>query len=209
MILYTFLTVFSSKKEKKIAFSPDEIKNLRQALGLTQAEFAKKFSVSQSLVAQWETGLRRPTTDVHKILEQRRSEIPTDLEHRNINTPLKIKALREALGLTQAALSSKLKISKRLVRYWETGKRSPSPFFQAKLKRLASALRNKSANSEGEQIMTSEEGEQIVTSEEEEQIITSEEEEQIITSEEEEQIITSEEEEQNITTEEQEQNFTT
>lgn len=55
--------------------------------------------------------------------------------------------------------------------YWETGKRSPSPFFQAKLKRLAlaegvvhasHAQAKSSENSEGEKIVTSEEQEKIV-----------------------------------------------
>jgi len=104
-----------------MSFQPDEIKALRQALGLTQAEFASKFSLSRSLVAYWEKGKKSPTEDVHKILEQLRKEIPTDLLSCNVNTPGEIKALREALGLTQAALAKKLKISKRLVRYWETG----------------------------------------------------------------------------------------
>ena len=147
-----------------MSWKPSEIKALRQALGLTQAQFAKKLSVSRRLVAYWERGEKSPTKDFQKKLEQRRSEMPTYLERCNVNTPGEIKALREALGLTQAALAKKLKISKRLVRYWETGKRSPSPFFQAKLKRLASALRNNSENSEGEQNENSSEEEQIVTS---------------------------------------------
>ena len=67
MLLYTFLTVFSSKKEKKIVFSQDEIKNLRQALGLTQAEFAKKFSLSRGLVAQWETGKKSLANSMSKV----------------------------------------------------------------------------------------------------------------------------------------------
>ena len=134
-----------------MSFQPDEIKALRQALGLTQAPFASKFSVSRRLVAYWERGEKSPTKDFQKKLEQRRSEMPTDLERCSsrchtfeafrVNTPGEIKALREALGLTQAALSSrpvwracdaltrrlplrtslKLKISERLVRYWETG----------------------------------------------------------------------------------------
>jgi len=40
-----------------MSFQPDEIKTLRQALGKTFAEFASKFSLSQSLVAYWETGI--------------------------------------------------------------------------------------------------------------------------------------------------------
>jgi DNA-binding transcriptional regulator YiaG len=97
-------------------WKPSEIKTLRQALGLTQAEFAKKFSLSQSLVAYWEKGKKSPTEDGNKILEQLRKEIPTYLELCNVNAPGEIKALREALGLTQAALAKKLKISERSVR---------------------------------------------------------------------------------------------
>ena len=187
-------------------WKPDEIKASRQALGLTQAEFSKKFSLSQGLVAQWETGKKSPTYDVHKILEQLKKEIPTDLEGCNVNTPGEIKALREALGLTRAELAKKLKISKSLVKYWEKGKRSPSPKFWAKLKELT--LQADKINAEGEQNVTSEEGGQIITSEEGGQIITSEEGGQIITSEEGGQIITSEEGGQIITSEGGGQNVT-
>ena len=175
-------------------WKPEEIKTLRQALGLTQAEFAKKFSLSRSLVAYWEKGKKSPTEDGNKILEQLKKEMPTDLEHRFLNTPcgrehalsafsrgvslanlpLKIKALREALGLTQAALAKKLKISERLVRYWETGKRSPSPFFQAKLKQLTKEQEQNVTDDEQEQNVTDDEQEQNVTDDEQEQIITSE-----------------------------------
>ena len=119
-------------------FQPDEIKTLRQALGLTQAEFAKKFSLSQSLVAYWEKGKKSPTEDGNKILEQLRKEIPTYLELCNVNAPGEIKALREALGLTQAALAKKLKISERSVRCaprrllpFDTGKQESLHFFLA------------------------------------------------------------------------------
>jgi len=76
-------------------FQPDEIKTLRKALGLTQAEFAKKFSLSQSLVAYWETDKKSPTEDFHKILEQLKKEIPTYLENRFLSAPDEIKALRK------------------------------------------------------------------------------------------------------------------
>ena len=199
-------------------WKPSEIKALRQALGLTQAEFSKKclvvsttipkvlskqqkkFSLSQGLVAQWETGKKSPTEDGNKILEQLRNEIPTDQKPSFLSAPLEIKALREALGLTRAELAKKLKISKCLVKYWEKGKRSPSPKFWAKLKELT--LQADKINAEGEQNVTSEEGGQIITSEEGGQIITSEEGGQIITSEEGGQIITSDEQEQIITSDE-------
>ena len=39
------------------------LKELREKAGLSQAEFAKKLSVSQSAVGMWETGKRLPEHD--------------------------------------------------------------------------------------------------------------------------------------------------
>jgi transcriptional regulator with XRE-family HTH domain len=60
-------------------WKPDEIKTLRQALGLTQAEFAKKFSLSQSLVAYWETGKRSPGP----LFKAKLKRLASDGIHRN------------------------------------------------------------------------------------------------------------------------------
>ena len=44
--------------------TPTQIKNLREALDLTQAAFAKKLGVRQPTVAYWETGVRHPRYDL-------------------------------------------------------------------------------------------------------------------------------------------------
>ena len=41
----------------------DEIRRLRKASGLNQVSFADKMGVSQSTVASWENGTRRPDLD--------------------------------------------------------------------------------------------------------------------------------------------------
>ena len=42
----------------------DEIRRLRKAAGLNQVSFADKIGVSQSTVASWENGTRRPDLDL-------------------------------------------------------------------------------------------------------------------------------------------------
>lgn len=53
------------------------IKRLRKALGLTQAEFAKSISVSRTTVTMWETGHHEPDyTLLSQIAEK--YDVPTD-----------------------------------------------------------------------------------------------------------------------------------
>lgn len=40
----------------------DEIKNIRESLGLTQREFAQKLGVTPLTISHWETGSRRPSS---------------------------------------------------------------------------------------------------------------------------------------------------
>lgn len=39
----------------------DEIKSIRESLGLSQSEFAKSLGVNQPAVSHWENGLRHPS----------------------------------------------------------------------------------------------------------------------------------------------------
>jgi putative transcriptional regulator len=51
--------------------APD-IRQLREALGLTQEEFARELGVSFSTVSRWETGRGRPShLAIHRIEEAR------------------------------------------------------------------------------------------------------------------------------------------
>lgn len=57
--------------------SKKQIKLLRDALNLTQEEFAKAVGVCRSLVNHWETGRRKPSGPA-SILLQKLQENPAD-----------------------------------------------------------------------------------------------------------------------------------
>ena len=53
-----------------------KIKELREALGMTQQEVAEKLNVSQGAIAMWETGKAIPTSDkLPKLAEVLKCEI--------------------------------------------------------------------------------------------------------------------------------------
>lgn len=47
-------------KDRTTALAPEDIRALRQRLGLTQAEFARRLGVATITVHTWESGRRRP-----------------------------------------------------------------------------------------------------------------------------------------------------
>lgn len=48
---------------------PNEIKELRQRTGLSQAKFAKKFFIPLSTYEHWEMNIRKPPIYVIKMIE--------------------------------------------------------------------------------------------------------------------------------------------
>ena len=44
-----------------LLFRPDQIKELREGLGLTQQEFADRIGVAKQSVSSWETGTSEPS----------------------------------------------------------------------------------------------------------------------------------------------------
>jgi DNA-binding transcriptional regulator YiaG len=48
----------------------DEIRRLRETLGLTQEEFAKKVGAGRATVARWESGQSKPTGLYSRALER-------------------------------------------------------------------------------------------------------------------------------------------
>jgi transcriptional regulator with XRE-family HTH domain len=47
-----------------IRFRPDRVSELRKALGLSQAEFARRIQVSRQIVSHWEAGKYVPSSEV-------------------------------------------------------------------------------------------------------------------------------------------------
>jgi len=160
MLLYTLLTAFSSKKEKKMAFSPDEIKDLRKALGLTQMKFAKKLGTNQIRISRWEKGKESPSEFYQKKLYRLKSKIeeaekyivsspkPVPTQGSNLYqskeniawTPEAIQNLRRLLGWTQDKLATALLTNQPIVAQWEAGKYRPSEEHQNQLDFLATQL---------------------------------------------------------------------
>jgi len=48
---------------------PERLRKLRDKLDLTQSELAKRLRISQSQVASYETGKRRPTRPIQFLIE--------------------------------------------------------------------------------------------------------------------------------------------
>ena len=57
---------------KQVCYSEtmNEVKELRQKLGLTQAEFAVKLGVAEYTVRRWECGASKPSRMARKLLEE-------------------------------------------------------------------------------------------------------------------------------------------
>ena len=51
---------------------PEEIKKLRESLGMTQEEFARELGVSFSTVSRWETGRGQPSRLARQQIDQLR-----------------------------------------------------------------------------------------------------------------------------------------
>jgi DNA-binding transcriptional regulator YiaG len=54
---------------KSISKFSNRVKNLRSALGLTQRELATEFRVSHGAVALWESGARKLSGPITKLVE--------------------------------------------------------------------------------------------------------------------------------------------
>jgi len=94
---------------------PEDIRAQRLALGLTQAEMAKRLGVSVATIIKWESGKSRRDTPV----ESREFDSFDELVTRGSED---IRAQRIALGLTQAEMAKRLGVSVATIIKWESGK---------------------------------------------------------------------------------------
>jgi putative transcriptional regulator len=53
----------------KIQLTPEQIKNIRQEMNLSQTVFSKLLNVSASSIRQWEQGKRKPSGSTKVLLE--------------------------------------------------------------------------------------------------------------------------------------------
>lgn len=77
-----------------------QIKKLRKQMGITQLQLAEKLDVSQSTVASWENGTRRPDLDMIPTIANIFGVSVNDLygyESQNSNEDSEVMAIREML----------------------------------------------------------------------------------------------------------------
>ena len=130
------------RKALGLKWTKDEIKELRTALGLSQAKFAKKLGVSRRVVAYWETGKKTPSRISEAKLEKLSQSLNCELTppkpapaleeslHQSKEdyawTPEAIQNLRRILGWTQQQLATAIFTTQQIVAQWESGKYRPS-----------------------------------------------------------------------------------
>ena len=123
------------------AMSPQQIKGLRQKLGLGQGELAKLLGVWAVTVGTWERGRSAPGASNRKALAQLKAMAPGELDRRLGRTgatqpaekpaeqtelsPAEILSIRKKSGLSQKGLADVVGVSSNSVSNWETGSTSP------------------------------------------------------------------------------------
>ena len=83
-------------------WSPEKIKNLRQRLGWSAADFSRHFGVSSLIVLDWESGVSRPTSD--DILHIERLEFHLESSTAQLQTGPQAEVALKNLKLNQIGL---------------------------------------------------------------------------------------------------------
>jgi len=127
----------------------EQIKALRDRLGLTQADLAKLAGVSTNSITAWETGRTTPQGTNRKALAEI-AEMEVEDAARKLGreglaagveaiaktgeiTPAKIREIRQKAGLSQKGLAEALGVSVNSISNWETENTKPRRITVAKL----------------------------------------------------------------------------
>jgi DNA-binding transcriptional regulator YiaG len=119
--------------------SPIEIKNLRNSLGLSQAQFADRLYVTRETVARWENGGSKP---IRALTAAMQAMAPPRVKHKfaiakQLMVPGTIKRLRQKVGWSQRELAEHLHVERETVARWEIGAQLPQPVCIAALNELS------------------------------------------------------------------------
>jgi len=150
-------------EEQKQTFSPEEITELRQQLGMSQAVLARELGVAPNTVWKWENGRSSPNDSSVKALAglqskareevsgapeegepevEEKAEIEEEPERELPLTGKVIRALRKEAGLSQKGLGDELDVSPKTISSWETGKTSPDETNLANLRRFRDEMKD-------------------------------------------------------------------
>jgi DNA-binding transcriptional regulator YiaG len=126
------VTPAPEEEVEKARFTRRTLPAMRKRFDLTQQELAQLLELSPVTVSSWETNRSRPSGEnMARIVALRsmgQDEVNAALGREALPKPMEpaqIKALREALGLTQADLAKLAVVSVASVTAWETGKSTP------------------------------------------------------------------------------------
>lgn len=135
-------SIDKTSEERGVALKPDEIRTSRIEAGLTQAELAERFGVSQTTISSWETGKGIPSDEDLKVLghillpdvgRQRpaEGEAPESTSLQQYGDW--IAAARAKKNFTRAQLAQRAGVSVPAVYSIETGRTNPRASTRRKL----------------------------------------------------------------------------
>ena len=112
----------------------DHLRRRRMDLGLRQWDVAKRIGVDTSTVTNWELGRTEPEgQSIPGILDF----LGTDPRPLGEGFPERLRRAREALGLTQRQLATRLGVDPSTVWSWERGRSARPPRNLARWVRIA------------------------------------------------------------------------
>jgi transcriptional regulator with XRE-family HTH domain len=114
----------------------DEIKRLREEIGYSQSELARRVCVKHMMVFRWEHNQAVPAPDHAQQLDRILRETPkprVDNAERTEHIGDVLRTTREQLGISLNRMARHLGVSPTSLSMWETGGRQPSPWRRREL----------------------------------------------------------------------------
>jgi transcriptional regulator with XRE-family HTH domain len=109
----------------------DHLRKKRLDLKLLQKDVAQKIGVDAASVNNWETDRNNPSLAIIPKLIEFLGYIPFEIPAKNLGE--KIRAYRQALGLSRKELARELKVDPSTLKRWERGNGRPSKELREKV----------------------------------------------------------------------------
>ena len=140
----------SQKKVPKI-ITAEQIRQLRQTLGMTQKQMAAEYMTKEGTWRNWEYGKNNPPVDTAKSLLKKYEEVFGVIREEQFKmavhsqSPEMLLERRKAAGLSRAELAVKIGVSESTIANWENRKTTPSDENAEKLNGILGAVQTESA----------------------------------------------------------------